>query len=406
MLKCVHVSAGYPPAIGGAENYCATVSESLAGRGYRIEVFTSRLRSRFRWQNELPPHAVVNSVRVRRFGVLPRGPITWRWFHWSQRGYAARPRPIYELGLMMGEGPVCPGLAPALTAQRTSTTVVHVFGLYSAMAWYTAVLANWLRIPLVITPFTHREAHNLDMAWKQRALAGAASVIAMTHQERGYLIEEIGLDPRRVHVVSPALDLAHYAVAAGPAARARLGLDQTAFVVLFLGRQEENKELATLLAACSGAARRGREAFTLVLAGPKTPYAERLLREPPANVVNLGEVDEAAKLDALNACDCLVLPSRSESFGIVLLEAWAVGKPVIAAESAATTELVAAGRDGFLFPVGNAEILADRLTLLLDQPGLARELGQNGRQRVLTKHVSEALGEKMAAVYESIARRG
>lgn len=403
----VHVVAQYLPTIGGAEKYCASISENLISNNYSVNVYTSRLYTRVDWRNELPSRDEINNVPIRRFSALKRGPITWRLLRWCKNRYEIQPRLFYELGLMLAEGPVCPVLTAAILRAAPQIKLLHIFGLYSAMAWQVAELATFVNKPLIITPFSHQETGNLTMIWKQRALNRADQVITMTNQEKVYLAREHGIPAHKVTVISPGINPADYPQFPTEECRHKLDIPDSAFVVMFLGRKEEGKGIATLLASCQELHRRGHDMVCLLFVGPDTPYSQKLLSDYSLHkkMVNLGSVDEKTKLFALNACDCLVLPSRSESFGIVLIEAWAVGKPVIAAYSAATAELIAEDQDGYLFPYGAVLELADRLEALLTNPARAAKLGINGQKKVLTHFTMREKADQMAQLYSSVLRK-
>lgn len=405
-MQYLHVVAQYPPTTGGAERYCASVSEALAVLGYAVQVFTSRLQNRDTWQNELPRIDMINNVPIRRFSALHRGRITWRFFHWCKKRYAIRPRLSYELGLMLGEGPVCPALPTTFLGEASQFGVVHVFGLYSALAWQVVELSRLRNRPIVVTPFTHRETDNLQMIWKQRALHSAVHLIAMTHQEQVYLSKRFDIPEKRISVVSPAISVSNYKKLSSLECRNQLGIPDSAFVIMFLGRKEENKGIPTLIAAWQELIRRGNTFAYLLLVGPDSLYSQRLLFgcSQQEGFLNLGVVNEKTKLIALNACDCLVLASRSESFGIVLLEAWAVGKPVVAARSAAASELISPGQNGLLFEVGSVAQLADQLEALTLDPTYGSAMGQEGMSGVLADFTLQAMGAKIANIYEGLSR--
>jgi glycosyltransferase involved in cell wall biosynthesis len=305
---------------------------------------------------------------------------------------------------MLAEGPVCPFLTLAFLREARKLNLVHIFGLYSAMAWQVAELANLAQTPLVITPFTHRETQNLQMLWKRRALNSAAHVITMTNQERAYLTRQYGISDRRISVISPGIEPANYPRLDKSTCRNQLKIPQSAFVVMFLGRKEKNKKISTLLASWEELQRRGYTSVYLLLVGPDTPYAEKSLMKHVSSkrFLNLGSVDEATKITALNACDCLVLPSRSESFGIVFLEAWVVGKPVIAARSEATAELISPDQNGELFEVGAVNELVDKLEFLISNPIQGIAMGAKGRSKVLANFTVQVMSAKIARLYDSI----
>jgi glycosyltransferase involved in cell wall biosynthesis len=116
-------------------------------------------------------------------------------------------------------------------------------------------------------------------------------------------------------------------------------------------------------------------------------------------VTNLGLVSDETRLDALNACDCLVLPSRGEAFGIVFLEAWILGKPVIGPRTSAVSSVIRDGRDGWLVPVDDSGAIAAALKRWIDSPALAAQMGESGRQRVLERYTSTRIADIVEGVY-------
>jgi glycosyltransferase involved in cell wall biosynthesis len=116
-------------------------------------------------------------------------------------------------------------------------------------------------------------------------------------------------------------------------------------------------------------------------------------------VINLGVVSNEVRLDVLNACDCLVLPSEGEAFGIVFLEAWAVGKPVVGPNTPAATSLIQDGRDGWLVPLGDTMSLIWALKRWIDSPSLAQQMGERGREKVLARYTWRHIADVIEGVY-------
>lgn len=103
----------------------------------------------------------------------------------------------------------------------------------------------------------------------------------------------------------------------------------------------------------------------------------------------LGPVSEDEKRDALAAADIFALPSRTDSFGIVYLEAWLYRKPVIGACTWGVTDVIVDGKDGRLVPFGDVPALADTIAFLADNPDVRAAMGARGEQKVYTLHTWE-----------------
>jgi glycosyltransferase involved in cell wall biosynthesis len=398
----LHVVAQYPPVPGGAERYCANASETLASNGYPILVYTSRLASRERWENELPREETRHGVSIRRFSVLQRGPITWRFYHYCRKRYARQASLLAEVGQMWAEGPVCPWLPLDFWRKRRRFELIHVFGLYSAMAWQAYLLARQARVPLVTTPFVHLDPPtSIRMRWQRQALQGSDHLIALTDQEKQHLHEQYRIPDARVSVVSPGVDLARFSTRDKAECRRQLGMPENDFVALCLGRKEEHKGLDVLIQALDKLRCRDGAPCRLLLAGPDTPYSQHLLSSVGLDrgVVDLGTVDESTKLACLNACDCLAFPSRSESFGIVITEAWAMAKPVVVARLGSTSEMVSDEVDGLLCDPGSSDDLARAMGTLRDNPERAIAMGSAGKEKVRRRYTVDVMRSKLEELY-------
>ena len=102
----------------------------------------------------------------------------------------------------------------------------------------------------------------------------------------------------------------------------------------------------------------------------------------------------------------LVVPSKFESFGIVLLEAWTHGKPVIACRDTATACVVDDGVDGFLSEYGNSAELAGLIVRLLTDEPLRRALGARGQRKVGERYTWDVVGRELHARLAAVTGAG
>ena len=124
----------------------------------------------------------------------------------------------------------------------------------------------------------------------------------------------------------------------------------------------------------------------VVLAGPEMPNFLQFWQSYTGkeHVTRLGVLSEEQKRDFYAGIDAFCLPSRTDSFGLVLLEAWANGKPVVAYRAGGPADLIRSGYDGYLVNCGDVSELAARLGDLATDPALVRKMGERGRERVAT----------------------
>lgn len=145
---------------------------------------------------------------------------------------------------------------------------------------------------------------------------------------------------------------------------------------------------------------------TFLIAGPSGEGSDEILRQHRAilqqggrRVRFLGYVGGAMKSAVYDVCDVFTLPSETESFGIVYIEAWAYGKPVIGCPLKSTARLISDGVDGLLVPFGDSLSLANAIIHLLKNPQLAISMGEAGRAKVRRSYTWDVVGAKVVSAY-------
>ena len=112
------------------------------------------------------------------------------------------------------------------------------------------------------------------------------------------------------------------------------------------------------------------------------------------------EAESALHRDLLTALDCFVLASRHEPFGIVILEAWASGLPVIASNIGGLQQLVSHGEDGLHFPSGDASALAEALTRIGTDAALRKSLAETGHAKMHREYTWRAVNARLEEIYQ------
>jgi glycosyltransferase involved in cell wall biosynthesis len=236
----------------------------------------------------------------------------------------------------------------------------------------------------------------------------ADHVIVHSHAFKRLVVEGYGLAPWNVHVLPPGVDLEHFAPGDRTAARVRLGLPQSAHVVVSVRRLVPRMGLDVLLSAAAMLKPGLEENLVLVIGGDGP---ERAALERRASELGLGDtvrftgrLDEAELTDVYRAADVSVVPSVAlEGFGLVVLEALACGTPVLASDVGGLAEALAGLDPTLVVPPAQPAALAERLTLALeersslpDAPRCRRHAEQFSWSRSARLH---------AAVYEQSASR-
>ncbi len=406
-MRFLHVSHQYPPAIGGSEKYIADLSESLVARGHHVDVFTTRSKDYHSWRNELPATDRRNGVSIYRFNSIRRRGYMWRMLHFGLRNYWRTRARRYEPYIFWGGGPNSPGMAWAMWRQAHKYDLVHLNCLVYTHVVYGYWIAKKLGLPVVVTPHAHIEQEQTyNIEFQRKVLLGADHIIADTTAERERFLE-IGVNPWQVSVNGVGLNLTAYQHNLDTAAaRRKLKLPQNAFIVLFLGRKVQYKGWDLALEAYASLRKQYPQLHFLAV-GPETDESARMWTryQHTPGIHIMGKVSETDKLAALQACDCLILPSAGEAFGIVFLEAWLMSKPVIGLKTKAIASLVQHGYDGLLAEPSNLADLTTSLAYLVTHPQIARQMGQHGRQKVLKQYTTDHIASKTEAIYMQTLRR-
>ncbi len=240
------------------------------------------------------------------------------------------------------------------------------------------------------TPTIHLHERNIRVAVETEIMQRADRLIAATPAERIQLLWLYRANRRRIEVVPPGVDLAHFRPLNRAEARQQIGLDPDQHMLLFVGRIEPLKGLETLcqaLALLKDDQGNILKNLMIQIVGGDTQDDEIRRLEALCQQLGIGDVVwfvGAREQDVLpayyNAADALIMPSDYESFGMVALEAMACGTPVIASQVGGLAFLVEDYQTGFHVPVREPAALADRICLLLCDAALRREMGTNARR--------------------------
>lgn len=248
-------------------------------------------------------------------------------------------------------------------------------------------------VPLVHTMHTMAKVKNLALAahdqpepvaraiGEEQIVAGAKALIANTDAEAANLVSLYDACPDRVHVVSPGVDLEHFAPGGGRReSRVQLGLDKDSLILAFIGRIQPHKGPDVLISAAAEMIKHDpvikNKLQILIIGGVSGGNGDELHRLQSLarflgvydRVKFIPPVSRAELPHWYRAADLVCIPSYSESFGLVALEAQACGTPVVAAAVGGLRTAVADGFSGSLVDGHDARSWSAVLTRLLQEP--------------------------------------
>ena len=382
------------------------IARCLVSRGHRVTVFTTTaddLESLWLPGYKTFPaeEFVVDGVSVRRFAIcykrLRRRATRFAGLlpYWRCKAQFWTP------------GFRVPGLDEALL--NVDADVFHVGPLPYNNLMYAGLQAGEHRhVPVIATPCTHLGEAKSDAVVRHylqphqiALLRHCDKVLCMTEVEREQL-EQRGVAAAKLVTIGLGIDFQLSTGGDQELIRQRYNIDGP--VVLHLGAKAYEKGSITLVEAMKTLWERGSKAW-LVMAGPSLSAFDEYLSSqahPLPRLLNLPAFADADKRDLLAAATVVAQPSRVESLGLVLLEAWANAKPVVAANIEVSRKLVESSGAGALVPFGDSAALAREIEELLDVPQLCREMGLRG-QEAAHAYDGNTLWPRHAEVFERVA---
>lgn len=408
-LLSVHTSPLAPlggKKTGGMNVYVRELALELVRQGIQVDVFT-----RANSQRELSiRHALGPGSHLIYIKAGPLAPI-----------------PIDEMAQYVDE--FAAGVRAYAGSFGCCYDVLH------SHYWLSGLVADALRPTWPAAPVIHmfhtlghmknsiaqddsQRASQVRLDGEQRVVNRVDRLIAATRAEERQLIDLYAADPDKIEIVPPGVDLDRFRPLRQDLAREALGIPPAPHRnILFAGRIERLKGVETLLRAI--ALLRDTSPATVtdlcvcIVGGD--PWAEN----PDAEMARLQRMREALSLDNVvtflgardqdelprhyAAADMLVMPSHYESFGMVSLEAMAMGTPVIASDVGGLAYLVQDGVNGFKVPQQDPAALAARIKTLLDDQELRSHLSCQAWEFAQTFGWPQ-IAEQLLAVYAQTAR--
>lgn len=410
----VHVIQRFPPALGGAESYFARLSHYIAQQGEPVHVHTSNaLALEAFWlpnAQKLPAGTVRSgNVKIHRHAVR-----TFPGRKVFLKSLSMLPHPWVQ-GMTLPASPTLPSLWSKASSSRERVKLIHAsafpytFPLYCGLYW-----ARRLNIPFLLTPFLHlgdttQENNPTRQSYLSpplRYLLQQADHIFVQTQLEHKAVASLGIDSSRIILQGLGVDPAECTQGSRERADHRWQLPAGLLRIGHLANLSEEKGSVDLLrAACLLYER--KVPFTLILAGPAMPNFRRVWKTLPQAIKQhvriLDVLPEEAKPDFYTALDIFALPSRSDSFGLVLLEAWANAIPCVGYRAGGIAEVIQHEQDGLLTPCGDIHALTDAIQQLLNSQSLREKLGQQGQTKIETHHRWADKLEIVRQVYQSVS---
>jgi glycosyltransferase involved in cell wall biosynthesis len=296
---------------------------------------------------------------------------------------------------------------PKITKQKPTVWTLHDPWAMTGHCIYPFECKRWmtgcgncpdLGIPFPLLMDTTRFLFN----YKRRAYKGSKFDVIVASKWMRDMVEASPLfEDVDIHQIPFGLDLNFFSPHAAPDARKRFGIPEDALVICFRAVDNEFKGLSYIIQALERVnAKQPVCLLTLNSKGLLQYFANRF------QLVELGWTDdqELAR-DALVASDIFLMPSIAEAFGVMAIEAFACGKPVIVFEGTSLPEVTFAPEVGLSVPMRDGEALFQALQRLIDNPNEREERGRKGRRMAELHYGDDMHAQRMAEVYRMVAAK-
>ncbi|MEW5938999.1 MAG: glycosyltransferase [Chloroflexota bacterium] len=390
---------------GGMNVYVRDLTRQLGAMGVHVDVFT-------RSQDEHVPHVLHDLGYGNRVVHVPAGPET----------------PLAKKELTDHIPQFVEGVLQFAREKDIRYDVIHSHYWMSGLA-AASLSDRWAGAPIIHMFHTLGEMKNriartdaeregaYRIEGEKQVLKRASRLIVATEAEKAQLLWLYKGDVRKMRVIPPGVDVCHFYPIPADEAKAFIGVAPNYRMVLFVGRIEPLKGVDTLIRAmsCMKIQSLDLPVYLAIIGGEPDASPEEMTAEMARlqklcddlgmgqTVVFLGKRAQDTLPYYYSAADVLVMPSFYESFGMVALEAMACGAPVIASQVGGLAFLVRDGETGFTVPEGDPAALCDKLTLLLGNRELRRQMGECAAEYA-QEYDWRKIASQIVGVYEELRK--
>jgi glycosyltransferase involved in cell wall biosynthesis len=293
------------------------------------------------------------------------------------------------------------------TLLKQDFDIIHSHEYFSSCSFQSAILSRIKKCPLVITqhndqlplPLSSRLSYLLDtLTIGKYSFFVARKIIALSSDIKLHLIR-MGFGDDKIELIPGAVDTEFFSPDRENFLELKWGISPP--VVLFVGRLVAEKGIEYLLRAFHKVVKEIPDAkLVIVGTGPKENELKSLQkRSQIKNVFFIGRLENRLMPNIYVGCNVLVLPSFRETFGNVVLEAMASGRPVIGSYVGGMKDTIVHGETGYHVPPGDTKLLSYFLQEILSDKKLNDKLGKNARKRILENYSSNIIAKKIERVY-------
>ena len=389
-INILYLTQFFSVTRGGGEVVFYNLAEEMARRGHYVHVISHQIKNLK--ENNL--NGMINMHRIKPILENKGGEV-----------------PSITQNMMYIINAILKG---SQIIRQQKIDIIHANQLSPVIAG--SILAKFHKIPIIIT-IHDVVTTSSSYSWKnwaaQKNVSRASSIIGpffekitvsvpvdIIHTVSNASKEDLvkfNTKASIIRVIPPGIDLRYYD---------NLGVKKEyQSYVLFIGRLVYYKNLEILISSFKEITKRLPDAKLVAVGdGPMRDKWERMVSELhlDKNIEFTGFVSHEKKVELLSKCSALLFPSSVEGFGLVLLEAFAMSKPVLVADVKPFDEIVDEGIDGFMLPAHNADKWSEKIIFLLLNKRICEIMGSKGRLKVENKFNIKNVADKVESLYTNM----
>lgn len=391
-MKIAFITFQYPPFVqGGSGTYAYNLAKELARLGHEVHVITPRVVG---YDKELVEEGLV----VHRLSFLNKPFLAALSFWFSLRKeFPSLKRQAGGFDIVHDNGLSAFSLSPkAVFCPRVVT--IHHLARTTLKALEASLLdrVRNLRGEIGISPVIER-----------LCMKRADRIIAVSQHTKRDIVDTYGLPESMIEVIYHGVRPEDYVVAEKEKVKLRstLGINLQP-MILFVGRLSPRKGVDILLRALPPVLAKVEVKLVLVGSGNQRDYRQLAQSLGVSDkAIFLGRVPDNTLRLLYSSCDLFVLPSRLEGLGIVILEAMAAGKPIVATNVGGIPELIESGQNGILVEADEEGKLASAIIKVLSDKSLAKTIGGNNMKKARERYSWEVAARKAEHVYNELIKK-
>lgn len=412
------ISQRYHPAKGGAELFARILSEYLANnKGYFVDHWTTNaLSAEYLWDLKGDTidtkEEIIEGVNVKRFAI--GNGILKNWLINKIYRTLFGNLPFFAISNLAS----CPTTFEMLdeinNIEQYDAVVVSTTPYY--FLFYVGYkISKKLGIPLIIAPALHTGVEKDDTLRKKYLkktvipfFEHSSKIILNTKSEGdaifGYCKKNgVEIDKKKFVVVGQGVFLNQISQGNGERFRNKYKIQND--IVFQVGSKSFEKGSISLINAMIKCWDKDLD-VTLVFGGGYneefSKYIENLKEEYKSKILNIDNISDEEKWDLFDAGHIFSMVSKTDSFGIVYLEAWTYSKPVFACENKVMREVISNNEDGYLIPFDDTDKMANKIEYLLNNPSERKKMGENGKKKVKEKYDWEKNLNKIGEIFDNL----